>query len=231
MHVHRPCIPTMLAAEPSCICFGGATCMFTHTPCLSTVLAAESSAHCVGGTPWQRAQPFGTVLEAALRLVHSPGRAVFNQAHPVRSVFNACTPHSHPIGAPFHQTRPLIRTSRLLLLLHGCNLLLPSLSFPLICPNNNNKCKELHLPPPLPLVCKRHQPPSKVKNILTIPCIHITLYSPVRWHCTTSAAYSPPRHSTSTRSPTTGSGSEGRLSILSCSISSLVSPLYDRGLR
>jgi hypothetical protein len=53
------------------------------------VLDAESSCVCVGGAPWHRAQPFGTVLGAALRLVHSHGGAISNQAHPEHIMFDA----------------------------------------------------------------------------------------------------------------------------------------------
>jgi hypothetical protein len=93
------------------MCFGGAAWMDAHSPCIDTVLEAEPALLCVGGTPWHRAQPLGTVLEAALRLVHSHGGAVSNQAHPERAVEDARAPQFDLLGAPFNYADPLLLTS------------------------------------------------------------------------------------------------------------------------
>ena len=57
---------TVLEAESSCLCFGGAARMDAHTSCTPTVLDAESSCVCFGGAARMDAHTLGTptVLEA-----------------------------------------------------------------------------------------------------------------------------------------------------------------------
>jgi hypothetical protein len=77
--------------------------MHADRPCIPTVLEAESSSSCVGGAPWHSAQPVGTVFDAELSLAHSHGGAVSCQSHPIRTMEEAHASACYLLGAAFHQ--------------------------------------------------------------------------------------------------------------------------------